>query len=140
MTIYYLKKILDVVAIPFKRISSDAKVLLKDFPTSAGYDLYPEERKTFVSHGRELIKTDLCLEIPKGYYGRVVRRSLLNLLNIIPFLILISQIMVLVQLQPFSSCSCFNICIYRQLIIVQVLCCYFQLKLIFGQDSFLPRS
>ena len=75
MTIYYLKKILDVVAIPFKRTSSDAKVLLKDFPTSAGYDLYPEERKTFVSHGRELIKTDLCLEIPKGYYGRVVRRS-----------------------------------------------------------------
>ena len=98
MTIYYLKKILDVVAIPFKRTSSEAKVLLKDFPTSAGYDLYPEERKTFVSHGRELIKTDLCLEIPKGYYGRVVRRSLLNLLNIIPFLILISQIMVLVQL------------------------------------------
>ena len=36
--------------------------------------MYPAER-TFVSHGRELIKTDLCLEIPKGYYGRVVGRS-----------------------------------------------------------------
>ena len=41
------KTFLDVVAIPFKRISSDAKVLLKAFPTS----------------------------IQKVYYGRVVRRS-----------------------------------------------------------------
>ena len=48
---------------------------MKAFPTSAGYDLYAAERKTIVSHGRELIKIDLCLEIPKGYYGRVVGRS-----------------------------------------------------------------
>ena len=69
------KKILDVVTIPYKRISSNARVLLKAFPTSAGYDLYAAERKTIVSHRRELIKTDLCPEIPKGYYGRVVGRS-----------------------------------------------------------------
>ena len=37
--------------------------------------MYASERKTIVSHWRELIKTELCLEIPKGYYGRVVRRS-----------------------------------------------------------------
>ena len=37
--------------------------------------MYPTERKTFVSHRRQLIKTDLCLEIPKDYYGRVVGRS-----------------------------------------------------------------
>ena len=37
--------------------------------------MYAAERKTIVSHGRELIKTDLCLEIPKGCYGRVVGRS-----------------------------------------------------------------
>ena len=37
---------------------------MKAFPTSARYDLYAPERKTIVSHGRELIKTDLCLEIP----------------------------------------------------------------------------
>ena len=69
------KKILDVVTIPYKRISSNARVPLKAFPTSAGYDLYAAERKTIVSHRRELIKTDLCPEIPKGYYGRVVGRS-----------------------------------------------------------------
>ena len=65
----------DVVAIPFKRISSNAKVPLKAFPTSAGYDLFAAERKTIVLCGRELIKTNLCLEILKDYYGRVVRRS-----------------------------------------------------------------
>ena len=69
------KKKLDVVAIPYKRISSNARVPRTAFPTLAGYDLYAAERKTIVSHGRELIKTDLCLEIPKGYYGRVVERS-----------------------------------------------------------------
>ena len=69
------KKKLDVVTIPFKRISSNANVPMKAFPISAGYDLYAAERKTIVSHRRELIKTDLCLEIPKGYYGSVAGRS-----------------------------------------------------------------
>ena len=32
-------------------------------------------QKTIVRQWRELIKTDLCLEIPKGYYGRVAGRS-----------------------------------------------------------------
>ena len=73
--IFKKKKILDVVAKLFKSISSDAKVPMKAFPTSARYDLYAAERKTIVSHGRELIKTNLCLEIPKCYYGRVVGRS-----------------------------------------------------------------
>ena len=59
---------------------------MKAFPTSARYDLYASERKTIVSHGRELIKTDLCLEIPKGYYGRVVRRfGLANFKGIFAF-------------------------------------------------------
>ena len=71
----FKKNNLNVVAIPLKRISSDAKVLLKAFPTSAAYDLFAAERKTIVPRGRELIKTNLCLEIPKGYYGRVVGKS-----------------------------------------------------------------
>ena len=37
--------------------------------------MYAAERKVIVPRGRELIKTDLCLEIPKGYYGKVVGRS-----------------------------------------------------------------
>ena len=75
ITYFSKKKKKDLVAIPLKRISSNAKVPMKAFPTSTGYDLYAAERKTIVSHGRELIKTNLCLEIQKGYYRRVVGRS-----------------------------------------------------------------
>ena len=80
MIIYFSKtNILDVVTIPYKRISSNARVPLKAFPTSAEYDLYAVERKTIVSHRRELIKNDPCPEglliILKGYYGRFVGRS-----------------------------------------------------------------
>ena len=64
-----------LLQIPFKRISSNAKVLLKAFPTSTGYDLFAAERKTIVQHGRGLIKTNLCLEIPEGCYGRIVGKS-----------------------------------------------------------------
>ena len=50
------------------------------------YDLFAAERKVIVPHRRELIKTDLCLEIPKGYYGRVVGRSgLANFKGILVF-------------------------------------------------------
>ena len=80
------KNFLDVVGIPFKRISSNAKVLLKAFPTSTGYDLYAAERKSIAPRGRELIKTDFRFEIPKGYYGRVVGRSgLANFKGILAF-------------------------------------------------------
>ena len=69
------KKKIRCCTIPFKRISFDAKVPLKAFPTSAGYNLFAAERKTIVQHGRELIKTNLCLKISNGYSGRVVGRS-----------------------------------------------------------------
>ena len=48
---------------------------MKAFPPSAEYDFYAAERKTIVSHGSELVKTDLCLKIPKGYFVKVIRRS-----------------------------------------------------------------
>ena len=48
--------------------------------------MYVAERKTIIPRGRELIKTDLCPEIPKGYYGRVVGRSgLANFKRILAF-------------------------------------------------------
>ena len=62
------KNFLDIVGILFKKISSNAKVLLKAFPKSAGYDLYAAERKSIAPPGRELIKADVCLEIPKGLF------------------------------------------------------------------------
>ena len=49
------KNFLDVVAMPYKRISSNVRVPLRAFPTLAGYDLYGAERKTIISHEREFI-------------------------------------------------------------------------------------
>ena len=37
--------------------------------------MFSAKRKSIVSFGTELIKADLCHEIPKGYYGGVVKRS-----------------------------------------------------------------
>ena len=37
--------------------------------------MFAAERETIVQHGKELIKIDLSVEIPKGYYGRVAGRS-----------------------------------------------------------------
>ena len=48
--------------------------------------MFAAERKVIVPHWRGLIKTDLCFEIPKGYYGRVVERSgLANFKRILVF-------------------------------------------------------
>ena len=48
--------------------------------------MYAADRKVIVPRGEELIKTDLCLEIPKGYYRRVVGISgLANFKGIFPF-------------------------------------------------------
>ena len=48
--------------------------------------MHAAERKAIAPRGAELIKPDLCLEIPKGYYGRVVGRSgLANFKGIFPF-------------------------------------------------------
>ena len=70
---------------PLKTISSNATVPLKAFPTSAEYDLYAAERKTIIPCGRELIKTDFCLEIPKGYGTVVWRSGLANSKGILAF-------------------------------------------------------
>ena len=37
--------------------------------------MFAAERKTIFQHGRGLIKTNLCLEISKGCYGRIVGKS-----------------------------------------------------------------
>ena len=37
--------------------------------------MYAAKRKVIVPRERELIKTNLCLEIPKGYYGKVAGKS-----------------------------------------------------------------
>lgn len=58
----------------FKKLSENAKVPTKE-PGNAGYDLYAAEAVTIQPGHRALIKTNIAMEIPPGYYGRVQDRS-----------------------------------------------------------------
>ena len=53
---------------------------------SAGYDLFANERKIIKPSGRALVRVDLNLAIPEGYYGSIVGRSgLANTHGIVAF-------------------------------------------------------
>jgi dUTP pyrophosphatase len=57
-----------------KLLSEYAKTPTKT-PGNAGYDLYAAEAVIIPPGQRRLIKTDIALEIPVGYYGRIADRS-----------------------------------------------------------------
>ena len=48
---------------------------IRVYPDSAGYDLWVAETKVLKLWSRELIRLDLFMAIPKGYYGRTAGRS-----------------------------------------------------------------
>ena len=60
---------LELVCVPFKKQSSDTRVPLKAYPTSAGNDLYVAESKILKLRERErvLIKPQLSFAIPTGF-------------------------------------------------------------------------
>ena len=60
------------MSIEFKRYSENACVPLRQTSGSAGYDLYAVEDKIIKSCGKELVRVDLKMAIPYGYYGRTV--------------------------------------------------------------------
>ena len=61
------------MCVPFKKQSSDTRVPLKAYPTSAGNDLYVAESKILKLRERErerervLIKPQLSFAIPTGF-------------------------------------------------------------------------
>jgi dUTP pyrophosphatase len=57
-----------------KLLSSTAKVPAKE-TGNAGYDLFAAHAVTIPPLERALILTDISLEIPSGYYGRIADRS-----------------------------------------------------------------
>ena len=48
---------------------------MKVYNGSAGYDLFANEQKILKPSGRALVRVDLNLAIPEGYYGSIVGRS-----------------------------------------------------------------
>ena len=50
---------------------------------SACYDLYVAEQKKFLPHYVKPVTTELCLQIPSGYYGKIYARSSLLQYNFV---------------------------------------------------------
>ena len=61
--------------IKFKRYSENAMVPMRATAGSTGYNLYSAVNTSLISFKLELVKTDVMLEIPKGFYAKVVGKS-----------------------------------------------------------------
>ena len=61
--------------IKIKLLSEAGKIPAKGTGFSAGYDLYAAESGEIDPLKRFLIKTNISIAIPKGYYGRIAPRS-----------------------------------------------------------------
>ena len=61
--------------IKIKKLSKNAVIPTNQTGLEAGYDLYSTEDAWLRPHERRLFKTNIAMEIPDGYYGRVAPRS-----------------------------------------------------------------
>ena len=59
----------------YKTLSSNAYNLFKNSEDDAGYDLCSAYNYIVSKKGKQLIKTDIAIEFPKGTYGRIASRS-----------------------------------------------------------------
>ena len=59
----------------FTKLSENAITPTRGTPESAGLDLYSANDYVIIPQERMLIKTDISIKIPKGYYGRIADRS-----------------------------------------------------------------
>ena len=62
-------------SIQVKRLSDAAILPRKGTMGSAGYDLYASAECVVPAKGKAIVKTDIAMAIPYGYYGRVAPRS-----------------------------------------------------------------
>ncbi|XP_063978426.1 deoxyuridine 5'-triphosphate nucleotidohydrolase, mitochondrial [Diachasmimorpha longicaudata] len=59
----------------FAKLSEKAFAPVRGSTQSAGYDLRSAYEYVVPARGKELVKTDLQIEVPEGTYGRVAPRS-----------------------------------------------------------------
>ena len=65
----------DVIQIKVKKLDENAKMPEKSSKCAAGWDLYALKDDSVPPKNRCIIKTGIAMEIPDGYYGRIVDRS-----------------------------------------------------------------
>jgi dUTP pyrophosphatase len=64
-----------VLNIEIKKLSENAIIPTQGTIYAAGYDLFAVEDAIIVCGSRKLIKTNISMAIPSGYYGRIAPRS-----------------------------------------------------------------
>ena len=64
-----------MVPIRVSKLSEQAVIPTRGSIYSAGWDLYASEECVIPAQGKAIIKTDIAIAIPIGYYGRVAPRS-----------------------------------------------------------------
>lgn len=69
--------------IGFKKLSTHAIIPSRGSPMSAGLDLRSPYKVVIPKHGKNLIPTDLAVQLPKNCYGRIASRSGLALKSFI---------------------------------------------------------
>lgn len=70
------------MTLEIKCLSENAKLPTRATDFAAGYDLYSAQSITLIPpRERSLIKTNIAIKIPNGYYGRIAPRSGLALKN-----------------------------------------------------------
>lgn len=57
------------------KLSENATIPTRGSPHAAGWDLYASEGCVVPARGKGLIKSDIAVAIPYGFYGRVAPRS-----------------------------------------------------------------
>ena len=66
----------------FKKLSEDAITPTRGTPKSAGFDIYSAKQVIIKKSWTDLVPTQIAVEIPEGYYGQLLSRSSIDLLQI----------------------------------------------------------
>jgi deoxyuridine 5'-triphosphate nucleotidohydrolase len=64
-----------VLALKVKKLSPDAILPVRGTSRAAGYDLFATKSVIIAPHEKAPVPTDLAVQIPSGYYGRIAPRS-----------------------------------------------------------------
>ena len=69
------------IELPFVKMSADAVTPTRATEESAGLDFYSPVDYIIPPHGQLLVPTQIKLQIPLGYYGRLASKSVLVILH-----------------------------------------------------------
>lgn len=59
----------------YSKLSTNAYDITKKSPNAAGFDLYSAHNCVVKMHNKEIINTDLIIQVPNGCYGRIAPLS-----------------------------------------------------------------